>query len=78
MPTSTPTNTPIPSATPEPRNGILDSKNVPIFDSPSGTTPIKTLPRGTAVLVFELQKGRLHIKSGDVDGWVSQSAVIIQ
>jgi hypothetical protein len=78
VPTSTPTSTPLPSPTPEPRNGIIDSKNAPIFDSPTATTPVKTLARGTAVLVFELQKGRLHIKAGDVDGWVSQSAVIIQ
>jgi hypothetical protein len=78
VPTKTPTSTPTPSATPEPRNGIIDTRNAQVFDSPSGTTPIKTLVRGTRVLVFDLQKGRLHIKAGEIDGWVSQGSVLIQ
>jgi hypothetical protein len=57
---------------------VIDSKLAQVYDSPSSTTPIKTLVRGTKVLVFELQKGRLHIKTGDVDGWVSQGTVLIQ
>jgi hypothetical protein len=78
IPTNTPTSTPTPSPTPKPHNGIIDTKNAQVFDSPTGTTPIKTLVRGTRVLVFELQRGRLHIKAGAIDGWVSQSAVLIQ
>jgi hypothetical protein len=83
-PTSTPTATPAPTSTPtatptpEPRTGVIDSRLVQVYDSPSGTTPIKTLARGTKVLVFELQKGRLHIKAGDIEGWVSQGTVVIQ
>src|SRR5262245_14570042 len=83
-PTSTPTNTPAPTSTPtntptpEPRHGLIDSRVVQVYDSPSSTTPIKTLVRGTKVLVFELQKGRLHVKAGDIEGWVSQGAVVIQ
>jgi hypothetical protein len=78
IPTNTPTSTVTPSPTPEPRNGIIDTKNAQVFETPSSTTPIKTLVRGTAVLVFELQKGRLHIKAGEIEGWVSQSQVVIQ
>jgi hypothetical protein len=83
VPTSTPTATPIPTSTPtatptpEPRTGVIDSKIAQVFDSPDGTAPVKSLARGTRVLVFELQKGRLHIKVGDVDGWVSQGTVVI-
>jgi hypothetical protein len=83
-PTSTPTNTPEPTSTPtntptpEPRNGVIDSRVVQVYDSPSSTTPVKTLVRGTKVQVFELQKGRLHVKAGDIEGWVSQGTVIIQ
>jgi hypothetical protein len=57
---------------------VIDSKLAQVYDSPSSTTPIKTLVRGTKVLVFELQKGRLHIKTNNVDGWVSQGTVVIQ
>jgi hypothetical protein len=84
LPTTPPTNTPLPTntptatPTPEPRNGVIDSKVVQVFESPSSTTPIKSLARGTKVLVFELQKGRLHIKAGDIEGWVSQSTVVIK
>jgi hypothetical protein len=39
---------------------------------------VKTLLKGTAVLVFESQKGRIHIRAGDVEGWVPQGAVLIQ
>jgi hypothetical protein len=79
-PTSTPepTSTPTATPTPEPRNGVIDSRIVQVYDSPSSTTPIKTLVRGTKVLVFELQKGRLHVKAGDIEGWVSQGTVVIQ
>jgi hypothetical protein len=83
VPTKTPTATPIPTstptatATPEPRGGVIDSKIVQVYDSPTSTTPIKSLARGTRVLVFELQKGRLHIKVGNIDGWVSQGSVVI-
>ncbi|HET9222728.1 MAG TPA: hypothetical protein VFO07_09500 [Roseiflexaceae bacterium] len=82
--TNTPTNTPEPTSTPtatptpEPRSGVIDSRVVQVYDSPSSTTPIKTLVRGTKVLVFELAKGRLHVKADDIEGWVSQGAVIIQ
>jgi len=78
IPTKTPTSTPTPSPTPEPRNGIIDTSKAQVFESPTSTTPIKTLVRGTRVLVFDLQKGRLHIKAGELDGWVSQGAVLIQ
>jgi hypothetical protein len=57
---------------------VIDTKNAQVFESPTSTTPIKSLPRGTRVLVFELLKSRLHIKAGDVEGWVSQGAVAIQ
>jgi hypothetical protein len=79
-PTSTPepTSTPTATPTPEPRNGVIDSRIVQVYDSPSSTTPIKTLVRGTKVQVFELQKGRLHIKAGNIEGWVSQGTVVIR
>ncbi|HEX5692951.1 MAG TPA: hypothetical protein VFX76_23225 [Roseiflexaceae bacterium] len=76
--TAVPTDTPTATATPEPRNGVIDSKIVQVFDSPTATAPIKSLVRGTRVLVFELQKGRLHIKVGELEGWVSQGAVVIR
>jgi hypothetical protein len=76
--TVTPTSTATATATPLPRNGVIDTKNAQIYETPSGTAPIKTLPRGTRVTVFELQKGRLHIKAGTVEGWVSQSVVVIK
>jgi len=74
LPTSTPTFTP----TPEPRSGVIDSKLAQVFDSPTANAPIKSLGRGTRVLVFELQKGRLHVKAGNIEGWVSQGTVVIQ
>jgi hypothetical protein len=83
-PTQTPTATPVPTSTPtftptpEPRNGVIDSKLAQVFDSPSANAPIKSLARGTLVKVFELQKGRLHIKVGNIDGWVSQGTVVIR
>jgi hypothetical protein len=75
-PTTTPTATPPPTATPEPRNGVLSSK-AQVFETSSSTNPVKTLLKGTAVLVFEAQKGRIHIRAGNVEGWVSQGAVLI-
>ena len=76
--TATPTSTPTATPTPEPRNGVIGSKIAQVFDSPSSNTPIKTLVRGTRVLVFEVQKGRLHIKAGAIEGWVSQGTVVIR
>jgi hypothetical protein len=77
LPTAAPTATPQPTATPEPRNGVIAGRTQ-MFDSPSGTTPVRTLAKDTAVLVFELQKSRLHIRVDGVDGWVSQGSVIIR
>jgi hypothetical protein len=76
--TATPTSTPTATPTPQPRNGVIDSKIAQVYDSPSSNAPIKSLPRGTRVLVFELQKGRLHIRAGNIDGWVSQGTVVIR
>jgi|GEM_PF-1870760 hypothetical protein len=78
IPTNTPTATPTPSPTPKPRKGVIDNRNTQMFDSPTGITPIRTLAQGTIVDVFELQRGRLHIRIDDTDGWVAQNAVIIQ
>ena len=75
LPTVTPTNTPTPTATPQPRAGVISSKQTQLFASATSTTPIKTLFRGTAVQVFELAKGRLHIRVGSTEGWVSAGAV---
>jgi len=75
LPTVTPTNTPTPTATPQPRAGVISSRQTQLFPSATSTTPIKTLFRGTAVQVFELAKGRLHIRVGSTEGWVSAGAV---
>ena len=75
LPTATPTATPSATPTPAPRPGVISSRQAQLFDSPTSTTPIKTLLRGTEVLVFELQRGRLHVRAGDSEGWVSQGAV---
>jgi hypothetical protein len=77
MPTAAPTATPQPTATPEPRNGVIAGRTQ-MFDAPGSTTPVRTLAKDTAVLVFELQKGRLHIRVNGVDGWVSQGSVVIR
>jgi hypothetical protein len=75
LPTLTPTNTPTPTATPQPRPGVISSRQTQVFETATSTVPIRTLFRGTQVQVFELQKGRLHIHVGKLDGWVSQGAV---
>jgi hypothetical protein len=75
IPTSTPTNTPTPTATPKPRAGVISSRQTQVFETATSTTPIKTLFRGASVQVFELAKGRLHIRTASLDGWVSQGAV---
>lgn len=77
LPTPEPTATPMPTATPEPRAGVIISKVAQVFETSESTNPFKSLPRDTKVLVFELVKGRLHIRAGDIEGWVSQSAVQI-
>ncbi len=77
VPTAAPTATPQPTATPLPRNGAIAGRTQ-MFDSPSGTNPIRTLAKDTVVQVFELQKGRLHIRVNGVDGWVSQGSVILR
>jgi hypothetical protein len=76
LPTSTPTSTPLPTATPLPRQGVL-SKQTQLFETSTSTNPVKTLAKGTPVLVFELLKGRIHIRAGEIEGWVTQSAVLI-
>jgi len=75
MPTNTPTSTPTPTATPKPRAGVISSRQTQLFETATSTTPIKTLFRGASVQVFELSKGRLHIRTASLDGWVSQGAV---
>ncbi len=77
LPTNTPTSTPVPTATPLPRRGVIASRTQ-LYDSPASTVPIKTLLKDTPVLVFELQKGRLHIRAGATEGWVSQGSVLIK
>ena len=77
-PTATPTSTPVPTATPQPRPGVIISKTAQVFETPTSDQPVKTLLRDTQVLVFESAKGRIHIRAGDVEGWVSKSAIVIQ
>jgi hypothetical protein len=76
-PTNTPTATPLPTATAEPRKGVLSSK-AQVYETATSNNPVKTLLKDTPVLVFEAQKGRIHIRAGDVEGWVSQGAVLIK
>jgi hypothetical protein len=76
-PTNTPTATPLPTATAEPRKGVLSFK-AQVYETATSDNPVKTLLKGTPVLVFEAQKGRIHIRAGDVEGWVPQGAVLIQ
>jgi hypothetical protein len=78
MPTATPTSTPTPTATPLPRTGVIRSSTAQVFETSESTQPVKTLLRDTVVDVFEAAKGRIHIRAGDIEGWVSQSSVIIQ
>lgn len=76
-PTAAPTATPPPTATPEPHQGVMAGRTQ-MYETPTSDTPIKTLEKDTAVLVFETQKGRLHIRVDNVDGWVSPGSVIIK
>jgi hypothetical protein len=78
LPTATPTSTPVPTATPEPHQGVISSKQAQVFENATSTQPVKTLMRDTPVLVFEVVKGRVHIRAADVDGWVAQSSVIVK
>lgn len=78
LPTPQPTATPVPTATPLPRAGIITSKAAQVFETSTSTQPVKTLLRDTRVEVFEAAKGRIHVRAGDVDGWVSQSSIIVQ
>jgi hypothetical protein len=75
-PTNTPTSTPLPTATAEPRMGVLSSR-AQVYETATSNNPVKTLLKDTPVLVFEAQKGRIHIRAGDVEGWVPQGAVLI-
>jgi len=76
-PTTAPTDTPLPTATPEPRQAVIAGRTQ-MYETSTSTAPIKTLEKNTAVLVFETQKGRIHIRVDDVDGWVSPGSVIIK
>jgi len=76
-PTPEPTATPLPTATPEPRQAVMAGRTQ-MYETSTSTAPIKTLEKNTAVLVFETQKGRIHIRVDDVDGWVSPGSVIIK
>jgi hypothetical protein len=76
-PTNTPTATPMPTATAEPRNGVLSSKSQ-LYETATSLNPVKTLLKDTPVLVFEAMKGRIHIRAGDVEGWVPQGSVLIK
>lgn len=78
IPTAQPTTTPEPTATPQPRNGVVGSSRTQVFETPTSDTPVKTLLKDTPVLVFEVQRGRLHIRADGVDGWVSQSSIVIK
>ncbi len=78
LPTAAPTATPEPTATPLPRNGVIASSRVQVYETASSDNPIKTLLKNTPVQVFETVKSRIHIKAGDVEGWVSKSSVIVQ
>jgi hypothetical protein len=76
-PTNTPTATPLPTATAEPRKGVLSSK-AQLYETATSNNPVKTLLKDTPVLVFESLKGRIHIRAGDVEGWVPQGSVLIK
>jgi hypothetical protein len=78
VPTITPTATPEPTPTLMPRIGILTSKTVQVFETSTSTQPIKTLTRNTEVEVYEAAKGRIHIRIGSLDGWVSQSSLVMK
>jgi len=76
-PTKTPTATPQPTATASPRKGVISSKTQ-LFETATSNNPVKTLLKDTPVLVFEALKGRIHIRAGDVEGWISQGSVLIK
>jgi hypothetical protein len=76
-PTVPPTATPVPTATPEPRQAVIAGRTQ-MYETSTSTAPIKTLEKDTAVLVFETQKGRIHIRVDGVDGWVSPGSIIIK
>lgn len=78
IPTSAPTATAVPTATPLPRNGVVGSSRTQVFETSTSDNPIKTLLKNTPVLAFEVDHGRLHIRAGDVEGWVSQSSIVIK
>ncbi|KPV48090.1 hypothetical protein SE17_39925, partial [Kouleothrix aurantiaca] len=78
IPTSAPTATAVPTATPQPRNGVVGSSRTQVFETSVSDNPIKTLLKNTPVLAFEVDHGRLHIRAGDVEGWVSQSSIVIK
>ncbi|MFN8567864.1 MAG: hypothetical protein U0Z44_10175 [Kouleothrix sp.] len=78
LPTAAPTATAVPTATPLPRKGVIAASRTQVYETSTSDTPIKTLLRNTPVLAFEVHKGRLHIRAGQIDGWVSQSAVVIR
>lgn len=77
LPTAEPTATPPPTATPQPRQGVIAGRTQ-MYDAPNSDAPVRTLAKDTAVLVFETQKGRLHIRVDGADGWVSPGSVIIK
>ena len=58
-------------------SGVLSSK-AQVYETATSLNPVKTLLKDTPVLVFEALKGRIHIRAGDVDGWVSQGSVLIR
>lgn len=78
MPTAEPTATAVPTATPLPRNGVVGSSRTQVFETSTSDNPVKTLLKNTPVLVFEVEHGRLHIRANGVDGWVSQSSIIVK
>lgn len=78
LPTKTPTITPQPTATALPRNGVISSSRTQVYAAADSDVPIKTLLKGTPVLVFETVKNRIHIRAGDIEGWVSHTALEIK
>lgn len=78
IPTPEPTATAVPTATPMPRAGTIASSRAQVYETPTSDTPIKTLLKNTEVMVFEVQKGRMHIRAGEIEGWVSQSSVVLK
>ena len=77
IPTAAPTATPVPTATPEPRQAVMASRTQ-MYETSTSTAAVKTLAKETPVLIFETQKGRIHIRVDGMDGWVSSSSIIIK